>query len=212
MKKYLKVVGLTTVILFILAGSAMAYSVTYTDNTDSWPGYQPAGFDNIGHPQINSMVVTINDSTNNLESVVINLTDRLVWDSLFINTGGDGLPYEAWDFYVNDTELDNSGATLYKVAAQYTYLITTYPYRPDHPVGFTTGISQDQSGILIGVEGTATTLTYSFMPGIVMSNDFVIGYTPYCANDVILTPEPSILILFGLGLIGLAGVRRRIKK
>jgi len=219
MKKYLKVVGLTVAMLFIVTGSAMAYSVTFPDTTDSWPGYIQAGYDHMGHPDIYSMKVTINDSTNNLESVVINLNNRIVPDSLFINTGGDGLSYQAWDYFVHDTtSANNSGATLYTVAADYTYQITTYPYRPDSPVGFASGITPDLSGLLIGVVGTGpitnTMLTYSFNPGIVMGADWDIGYTEFCANDVILggVPEPSIIILLGLGLIGLAGVRRRIKK
>jgi hypothetical protein len=159
------------------------------------------------------MAVTINDNTRNVESVVLNMTNRFLFDSLFINTGGDGKPYEAWDFYVQDLTFNNGdGATLYKVASSYTYELTTYPYRPGHPVGFTAGITADP-GILVSVVGTNTTLTYTFNPGIYMYSDFVIGYTPECANDVILTstPEPMSLLLLGLGLIGVAGIRRKFK-
>ncbi|KIE18386.1 hypothetical protein DS62_11285 [Smithella sp. SC_K08D17] len=210
MKKYLKVFGLAVAMLFILAGSALAYSITYQDNTNSWPGYTPYLSDSIGSPQIESMTITIGDDMN-LETVVLNITNRRVMDSLFINTGGEG-PYEAWDWYVRDLLLTDSGATLYSVGAEYIYEIATYPYRPNHPVGFESGITEDTLGLLASVVGTDATLTYSFNPGIVLGEGFVIGYTPDCANDVIITPEPSILLLLGLGLLGLAGVRRKFKK
>jgi hypothetical protein len=195
----------------MLYGSAMAATYTYNDVTDSWPGYVAAGFDEYGTPKISSMMVTINDNTGDLVSVVLNMTGRQYFDSLFINTGGDGLPFEAWDYYVKG--FNPSVATLYTVAAQYDYMTATeanHPYpRPDHPVGFDSGITADSLGLLASVVGTATDLTYTFNPGIVMSGDFVIGYTAWCANDVILTPEPSIILLLGMGLLGVGLLRRK---
>lgn len=216
MRKGLKIGVIVAAIFFLFGGSAMAIQYTYPDVTDSWPGYTPYGSDSIGHPQIDSMVVTINDSTSFLESVVLNIANRVVPDSLFINTGGDGKPYEAWDFWVEDlTALTHTDGTLYEyeVGSVYEYRITTFPYRPDHPVGFLSGFTADTLGRLISVVGTASTLTYTFSTapdvGIYMYSDFVIGYTPDCANDVILTPEPMSLLLLGLGLIGMAGIRRK---
>lgn len=61
-----------------------------------------------------------------------------------------------------------------------------------------------------------TSLTIGSIPGgIPIIDGFTIGYTPWCANDVFLAsapvPEPATLLLFGSGMLGLAGLRVRRK-
>ena len=220
MKKGLTICLVLGALLFLFSGSAMAVpiSITYLDKTDSWPGYTPYGEDEFGGPKIVSMVVTFDDVTRDLESVLVNLTDRRVFDSLFINTGGVG-SYEAWDYYVWDGtvgELDPpTNAKMYTVAAAYNYKTAAEaghpsPPRGDHPVGFDTGITEI-GGLLISVSTVPEGVLYKFNSGIVLQEGFVIGYTPYCANDVILTPEPMSLLLLGVGLMGIAGLRRKFE-
>jgi len=63
--------------------------------------------------------------------------------------------------------------------------------------------------LLNSVLWNGTDLVYVFNSGIELGSKFVIGYSPWCANDVILTPEPSALIMLGLGLVGVVAMRRR---
>jgi hypothetical protein len=219
--------------------SSKVWATPYYDNTINWPGYEYLGYsqDRIGEPDIFLYAADVTtDSSSNLQSVVMHMSGRqgivdywiggengaVSWDALFINTGyTTGSTYESWNYYVEDINGDNlSGATLYSVASGYTYKYATQPYtglngRWGHPAGIADGITADTSGLLVGVvwDGTANTLTYTFSPGIVLGDNYVIGYTEWCANDVFLTPvpEPAALLLLGLGLVGVGLVKRRMK-
>ena len=63
----------------------------------------------------------------------------------------------------------------------------------------------------------ANILTYNLTDlGIVLDSNWRIGYSAYCANDVISgtnpVPEPATLFLIGSGLLGLTGFRRNKSK
>lgn len=149
------------------------------------------------------------------------------WDALFINTG-NGRPYQSWDYYVEDTTGDNytatgaiDGATLYSVSPDgYTYKFATKPSgsplmngRWGHPAGILTGINAIDGLSGVVWNENAKTLTYTFDDaGIILGRGFQIGYAEWCANDVILTPEPGVLLLLGFGLVGIAALRRQLNK
>ena len=102
-----------------------------------------------------------------------------------------------------------------------------YYLRNNHPIG----IKGSYLGNLVGsvafsgfpggvTDGTPWTGTSSFDFGTnglnLQGKDIIIGWEMTCANDVVYAqvnnpvPEPTTMLLLGLGLLGLAGVRRKI--
>lgn len=215
--------------VLMMAGGAIG--ATYNDNTINFPGYDYLGYtaDQIGIPTVNSMTVNVDPATNRLLSVIINVTDRnavvdyyyadpdITYDALFISTGGAEM---SWDYYVEDQTGSNAdGATFYTLGGLFAYKYATQPWgtlsgRWGHPSGI--NVSANTSGVAASVISASNTLTYDFANfNIILGPDFQIGYAEWCANDVILTPygvsEPMSLILLGLGLVGVAGYRRKFK-
>jgi hypothetical protein len=229
MKKLLKIIVVGVLAVFLLSGNVLANPFNFYDNTINWPGWTPQyTADQIGQPNVFNaplfgVTVTL-DGNNNLQTVVMHMSgrqgivdynvggvDAKSWDALFIRTG---LTSKTWDYYVEDINGNNSsGATLYDVGSQFTYkLATQYQNlsgRWGHPAGIDQGLSNGTAASVVWNEPN-NTLTYSFAPGIVFGQGFVIGYSEWCANDVVLTPEPGALLLLGLGLVGLGLVRRRM--
>ncbi len=153
---------------------------------------------------------------------ILNGLDDTMWDyvvaSMGTAAGNHGLYEVALDARrgVNDDEYiqtgdDNTGAW------------AGYYIRNHHPIG----VDRDDLGSSVGsvyfsgfpgVTGTPWTGTtyYDFGNGLnLQGKDIVIGWEMTCANDVVYAtvanvPEPTTMLLLGLGLVGLAGVRRKI--
>jgi len=260
MKKYSRLfMALIAGCCLMQAGQVFAGSQTYMfpDDTTVFPNYTGSNTaDTIVGPWLNSMTVTWDDTDGRLLEIVINSSSSYYqWDSLFINTDAGSNAKanwdnaQQWDYLVHTSgtvttgTLEDSslipGPGLYAVSDGYDYT-----HASGGRTGHVDGIADDGEHLTLledGFQGVATTvvpnavyiLTYDFSSlstAIYLTDNFVIGYTPWCANDVMLAygedmnqtvgggknptvPEPATMILFGVGIVGLGSWRsRRMKK
>jgi len=230
MKKLTKILVFSILAVFLIGGTAMAYVYTYPDIYANWPNTFPVNVssDTHGTPLIGDATITTSviGDTEYLDSISINVTDRRVWDALFINTSDfNETAWEAWDYIVYESDNGAGGTNpytldqmpvstegIYSVNDSYDYVHVDYS---GGRVGHVNGIEGDYvtaSTIGYSVSYASNVLTYNFDSGeIALGDDWGIGYTPWCANDVYLTPipEPATMLLLGSGLLGLAVLGRK---
>ncbi len=222
MKSAIKITFLVVMVTCFLFGNAQAVTINYTDDFANWPGYPVSPpytvnpLDQIGtFPTIAGANITI--SSGFLASIVIDITNLRNTENLFINTSWNPAAeiYDKWDLLVKN-------GTLYAVSGftPANYILVNVPpvagqeaWRTGHPYSIGSGLTPASGLSSMSFDGSH--LTYNFTPGVIAMGDrFVFGLSEDCGNDVFLTPvpEPISLLFLGVGLLGVFGISRKMRK
>jgi len=240
-------IALVVGIIASLAMSQIANATTihFVDKTLDWPGWtatsNPTADGGSVTPNINSTDVTMNLGTPSgaqLTNVTFNLSSAnytVFSGDLFFDKDNNG----TWDYVVRalGTPLNTSAAlSIYAInipiagtpaqnAANYVFSsdppLPVSSYRAGIPVGLLTTPTSNPLGTgTVNYLAGASAISFDFTQSspLFFGQDFALGYTETCGNDVIFekvpVPEPGTMMLLGFGLLGMAvyGKRRMNKE
>lgn len=209
-------------IIAALAGAQAANATTYTYadtalNWDTWHTSNNQEVDPLGHPNIASTTIVMNDAQ--LQKISFNyaspttFSDASILKSgdLFLDANGD----KTWDYVVKaiGSNLNSTSSVLglYEINvalhAANTYALSSYAYVADNtdtfstktnfragiPVGLLSSVTAGQNAIgAVGYTANANGISFDFGTNSILNfeSPFIIGYGVTCGNDVIYQAAP----------------------
>lgn len=213
------------------AGYNSSYAPYNSDDSINMPDYS-GGFATIGAGGALTRIDIIDVPANHTPPFAFN--QYLLAGDLFIDTKADGV----WDYVVKSFgTYGHQGAksvelfdismlnitTSVASASKYLYA-ALWQGRDGQPIALASTAGAKDLGAVTysgyyNLAGQDYSVYFDFGANAIdlLNSSYIIGYTPECANDVILekvpVPEPGTMVLFGIGMLGIAIIgKRRMNK
>lgn len=141
--------------------------------------------------------------------------------------GDDSFIYNTFGYeYVFDVDWDSGTWTLYEIDED-TVLLNADAFETGNPVSYVSGAVQaiavdvafsyesDLTDAETGFEGGTHYEVSGFDISLIVGEDgsFLVHFTMECGNDTLVgeqVPEPATMLLFGMGLLGLGAIGRKL--